>query len=149
MSGTGNVTGASMAAKLLGSDMRSHVAGSMTPVNNQCRHSGSLRARDGGDPPDAEADRSDPVRQHALVQSVRAHWRVLLPKLALISPTVAGSLETTGSADGPLQSLTADVQVRPRLRCVERRLASIEANLTGRVDCPPAPSAVVQASGNL
>jgi translocation and assembly module TamB len=147
VSGTGNVTGASMAAKLLGSDMRLHVAGSMTPVNINV-DTLDLSGRAMSVTADAEADRSGPGAATRLVQSVRAHWRVLLPKLALISPTVGGSLETTGSADGPLQSLTANVQVRSTVAVRGAPPGSIEATLQAR-GLPSAPSAVVQASGTF
>ena len=77
VSGTGDVTGASMAAKLLGSDMRLHVAGSMTPVNINV-DTLDLSGRALSVTADAEADRSGPGASTRFVQSVRAHWRVLV-----------------------------------------------------------------------
>ncbi len=147
VSGTGDVTGASVAAKLLGSDMRLHVAGSMTPVNINV-DTLDLSGRALSVTADAEADRSGPGASTRFVQSVRAHWRVLLPKLALIAPSVAGSLETTGSADGPLQSLTANVQVRSTVVVRGAPPGTIEATLQAR-GLPSAPSAVVPGKWHL
>ncbi|MGH8201287.1 MAG: translocation/assembly module TamB domain-containing protein [Steroidobacteraceae bacterium] len=147
VSGTGNVTGASVAAKLLGSDMRLHVAGSMTPVNISV-DTLDLSGRGLSVTADAEGDRSGPGASTRLVQAVRAHWRVLLPKLALIAPSVAGSLETTGSADGPLQSLTANVQVRSTVVVHGAPPGTVRATLQAR-GLPSAPSAVFQANGTF
>jgi translocation and assembly module TamB len=147
VSGTGDLTGASLAAKLLGSGTRLHVAGSMTPVTvnvDTLELSGralSIKA-------DAEADRSGPGASTRFVQSVRAHWQVSLPKLALIYPTVGGSLETTGSVDGPLQSLTTDVQVRSTVAVHGAPPGTIAATLQAR-GLPAAPSGVFQASGTF
>jgi translocation and assembly module TamB len=94
------------------------------------------------------ADRSGPGSSTQFVQSVRAHWRVSLPKLALIWPTVAGSLETTGTADGPLQSLTADVQARSTIAMHGTPPGKVAATLQAR-GLPSAPSAALQASGQL
>ncbi|MDE2052669.1 MAG: hypothetical protein KGJ72_16800, partial [Gammaproteobacteria bacterium] len=96
----------------------------------------------------ASAERSGPGASSRLVQSVRAHWRVSLPKLALIWPSVAGSLDTTGVAHGPLQSLTADVQARSTVSVRGAPPGTVEATLQAR-GLPSAPSAAVQASGTL
>jgi translocation and assembly module TamB len=147
VSGTGDLTGASPAAKLLGSDMRLHVAGSMTPVAFNV-DTLDLSGRGLSVTADAEADRSGPGASTRFVESVRAHWRVTLPKLALIYPTVGGTLETTGSADGPLQSLTANAHVQTTLAVHGTPPGTIEATLQAR-GLPSAPSAAFQASGTF
>jgi translocation and assembly module TamB len=147
VSGTGDLTGASLAAKLLGSDMRLHLAGSMTPVAVNV-DTLDLSGRALSVTADAVADRSGPGATTRFVESVRAHWRVALPKLALIYPTVGGSLETTGSADGPLQSLTTNAQVRSTVAVRGAPPGSIEATLQAR-GLPSAPSAALQASGTF
>ena len=147
VSGTGNLTGASLAAKLLGSDMRLHVAGSMTPVAVNV-DTLDVSGRGLSVKADAEADRSGPGASTRFVESVRAHWQVSLPQLALIYPTVAGSLETTGSADGPLQSLTTNAQVRSTLAVRGAPPGTIEATLQAR-GLPSTPSAAFQASGTF
>ena len=147
VTGTGDLTGASLAAKLLGSDMRLHVAGSMTPVTaniDTLDLSGSALSVVA----DAEADRSGPGASTRFVQSVRAHWRVSLPKLALIAPTIGGSLEATGSADGPLQSVTANAQVRSTIAVRGAPPGTVQVVLQAR-GLPSAPSAALQASGTF
>ncbi len=147
VTGTGDLTGASLAAKLLGNDMRLHVAGSMTPVTvnvDSLDLSGSALSVVA----DAEADRSGPGASTRFVQSLRAHWRVSLPKLALIAPTVAGSLETTGSVEGPLQSLTANAQVRSTVAVRGAPPGTVQVILQAR-GLPSAPSAALQASGTF
>ena len=147
VSGTGNVVGASLAAKLLGNDVRLHVAGSMTPVNINV-DTLDLSGRALSVTADAEADRSGPGASTRLVQAVRAHWRVLLPKLALIAPSVAGSLETTGFAEGPLESLTANVQVHSTVVVHGAPPGTIRATLQAH-GLPSAPSAAFQANGSF
>jgi len=147
VTGTGDLRGASLAAKLLGSDTRLHVAGSMTPVNIDV-DTLDLTGRGLSVSGDAEADRSGPGATTRLVQSVRAHWHVILPKLALISPTVRGSLETTGSVDGPLQSLTANEQVRSTVTVRGAPPGTINATLQAR-GLPSAPDAALQANGSF
>ena len=147
VSGTGDLTGASLAAKLLGSGMRLHVAGSMTPVAVDV-DTLDVSGRGLSVKADAEADRSGPGASTRFVESVRAHWQVSLPKLALVYPTVAGSLETTGSADGPLQSLTTNAQVRSTVAVRGAPPGTIEATLQAR-GLPATPSAVFQASGTF
>jgi translocation and assembly module TamB len=147
VSAAGDLTGASLAAKLLGNDMRLHVAGSMTPVNiylDTLDLSGRALSVTG----DAQADRAGPGASTRFVQSVRAHWRVLLPKLAVIDPSAAGSLESTGSVDGPLQSLTANAQVRTSIEVRGAAPGTIEATLQAR-GLPSAPRATFQARGTF
>jgi translocation and assembly module TamB len=147
VSGTGDLRGASMAAKLLGNGVHLHVAGSMTPVSVNV-DTLDLSGRALSVSADAEADRSGPGATTRLVQSVRAHWHISLPKLALISPSFAGSLETTGYADGPLQSLTANEQVRSTLAVRGAPPGKVEATLEAH-GLPSAPKAVLQANGEF
>ncbi|MGH8295060.1 MAG: translocation/assembly module TamB domain-containing protein [Steroidobacteraceae bacterium] len=147
VTGTGDLAGASMAAKLLGPDMRLHVAGTLTPATvniDTLRLTGRALAVSGY----GTAERSGPGASTRLVESVRAHWQVSLPKLALIWPSVAGSLETTGTADGPVQSLTANVQVQSKIAVRGSAPGTVEATLLAR-GLPSAPSATMQASGSF
>jgi translocation and assembly module TamB len=147
VSGTGDLTGASLAAKLLGSAMQLHLAGSMTPATVNV-DTLNLTGRALSVVADAEAERSGPGASTRFVQSVRAHWRISLPKLALISPSVGGSLETTGSADGPLQSLTANAQVRTTVALRGAPPGTVEATLQAR-GLPATPNAAFQANGTF
>ena len=145
--GAGDLTGASLAAKLLGSDMRLHVAGSMNPVTVNV-DTLDLSGRALSVTADAEADRAGPGASTRFVQSVRAHWQLSLPKLALIYPSVEGSLQASGSADGPLQSLTTNAQVRSTVALHGAPPGTIAATLQAR-GLPSAPSAAFQASGTF
>ena len=142
--GTGDLAGASMAARLLGTGMRLHVAGAMTPaaVNiDTLKVSGRALSVSGH----GIAERGAPGAPSA-VRSLRAHWQVSLPKLALIWPSVAGSLETTGRAEGPLHALAAHVRVRSRIAMHGSPPGTIDATLEAR-GLPSAPSASLQATG--
>lgn len=147
VSGTGDLAGSSVAARLLGAGARLHVAGSMTPAMIHV-DSLDLTGRALSVAADGSAERSGPGARTRLVQSVRAHWRVALPKLELIWPSVGGSLETSGTADGPLQSLTADVQARSTVAVQGSPPGTVEASLQAR-GLPSAPSAAIQASGKF
>lgn len=147
VSGTGDLVGPGMAAKLLGADARLHVAGSMTPatidVDTLDLTGRALSVSAGG-----SADRAGPGASTRLIQSVRASWRISLPKLALIWPSVAGSLESTGNADGPLQSLTAEVQTRSTIKMRGEPPGTVEATLEAR-GLPSAPRAALEANGEF
>ena len=142
--GTGDLAGAGMAAKLLGTGMRLHVAGVMTPATvniDTLKVSGRALSVTGH----ATAERTAPGASSA-VRSIRAHWQVSLPKLALIWPSVAGSLEATGTAQGPLHALAADVRVRSRIAMHGSPPGTIDATLEAR-GLPSAPDASIQAKG--
>jgi len=147
VSGNGDLAGSSVAAKLLGADTKLHLAGTMTTamVNlDTLELSGKgLTASAWG-----SAERSGPGASTPGVQSLRVHWRVSLPKLALISPSVAGSLDTSGTADGPMRSLTADVEARSKLAIPGAPPGTVQATLRAR-NLPSAPSAEVHANGML
>ncbi|HEX3843787.1 MAG TPA: translocation/assembly module TamB domain-containing protein [Steroidobacteraceae bacterium] len=147
VSGTGDLAGSSVASKLLGAGARLHVAGTMTTATvsiDTLELSGRALSVSAW----ATAERSGPGAATRGVQSVRAHWQISLPKLALLWPTVAGSLETTGTAEGPLQSLSADVQARSELAMRGEPRGEVEASLQAR-GLPSAPRAQVQANGEF
>lgn len=148
VNGTGDLSGASTAARLLGGDTRLHLSGEMTPATIDVDALGltgrALTVKAYG-----TAERSGPgAPSGSLVQSVRAHWQVALPQLASIWPKVAGGLDLTGSADGPLESLAASVQARSRIAIAGAPPGTIEASLRAR-GLPSAASATVQASGTF
>ena len=147
VSGTGDLAGTSIASKLLGDGARLHVAGTMNTATVNV-DTLELSGRGLWVSAWATADRSGPGATTRGVESLRAHWRVSLPKLALISPSVAGSLETSGTADGPLRSLAANVEARTQLAMKGSPPGKIEATLQAR-GLPSAPQAKVQANGTL
>ncbi len=147
VTGTGDLAGSSLAAKLLGDEARLHVSGSMTPATvniDTLDVSGKALSVSAF----GTAERSGPGASSRLVQSVRAHWQVSLPKLALIFPSAVGSLETSGTAEGPLQSLTADVTAKSTIAVRGSPPGTVEATLQAK-GLPSAPSAQVQASGTF
>ncbi|HEY2037478.1 MAG TPA: translocation/assembly module TamB domain-containing protein, partial [Steroidobacteraceae bacterium] len=147
VSGSGNLGGACVASKLLGADARLHVAGTMTTATvdvDTLELSGRALSVSAW----ATAERAGPGATTRGVQSLRAHWKISLPKLALIWPTVAGSFETTGTADGPLQSLTANVQASSQLAMQGEPAGKVEASLQAR-GLPSAPRAEVLANGEF
>ena len=147
VSGTGDLAGSSVASKLLGAGARLHVAGTMTTATVDV-DTLELTGRALSVSAWATADRSGPGATTRGIESVRAHWRVSLPKLALISPSMAGSLDTSGTADGPVQSLSANVEARAQLAMKGSPPGTVEATLQAR-GLPSAPSVRVQANGTL
>ena len=147
VSGDGDLAGSSVAAKLLGAETKLHLAGTMTTamvdVDTLELSGKGLNASAWG-----SAERSGPGASTPGVQSLRVHWRVSLPKLTLISPSVAGSLDTSGTADGPIRSLTAEVEARSKLAIPGAPPGTVEATLLAR-NLPAAPSAEVHANGML
>ena len=147
VSGTGNLAGSSVAAKLLGADARLHLAGTMTTATvdvDTLELSGRALSVSAW----AAAERSGPGASTPGVQSVRAHWRISLPKLALVYPSARGSLETTGTVNGPLQSLSADVQAKTELAMPGAPPGTVQASLEAR-GLPSAPKAMVEANGEF
>ena len=147
VSGTGNLTGSSVASKLLGADARLHLVGTMTTATVDV-DTMDLSGRALSVSAWAAAERSGPGASTPGVQSVRAHWRVSLPKLALIYPSARGSLETTGTVNGPLQSLSADVQAKTELAMPGAPPGTVEASLEAR-GLPSAPKAMIEANGEF
>jgi translocation and assembly module TamB len=147
VSGTGDLAGSSVASKLLGAEARLHLVGSMTTAAvdvDTLELSGRALSVSAW----AAAERSGPGASTPGIQSVRAHWRVSLPRLAMIWPSVGGSLETTGTANGPLQSLSADLQAKSQLIMQGAPAGTVEASLEAH-GLPSAPNAVVEANGTF
>jgi translocation and assembly module TamB len=147
VSGTGNLAGSSVAAKLLGADARLHLVGTMTTARVDV-DTLELSGRAVSVSAWAAAERSGPGASTPGIQAVRAHWRISLPKLALIWPSVKGSLETTGTANGPLRSLSADVQAKSQVVMQGAPPGTVTASLQAR-GLPSAPNAVVAATGEF
>lgn len=147
VSGEGDLHGSSLAAKLLGTATRLHVAGSMTPAAVDI-DTLDLSGRALSVSAHGRAERAASGAATGLVESVHARWQISLPKLALIDPSMAGSLETSGTADGPLQSLTADVKARTTVAVRGSRSGTVVASLQAH-GLPSKPSAALQANGNF
>ena len=65
-------------------------------------------------PQDGSAERGTTSAAPAL-QSLRARYEVNLTNLAVLSPTLAGTLKVNGNLDGPINSLAAQLQMTSTL----------------------------------
>lgn len=157
ISGTGSLTGASSAAKLLGSHARLRLAAtlngtmmdlqqleisgqalSVTASGSAQRVPGAQRVPAGASGPGSGLG----------IRTVNARWRISLPQLALVFPTLSGSLATSGTAEGPLQSLAANVQARSTLSLRGGPSGRVQATLQAQ-GLPSSPTGTVQASGSF
>jgi len=147
LNGMGSLTGASPAAQLLGPRARLHLAATMngpTLELQQLTVAGkALTVAASG-----SAQRASANAQGPSIRALRAQWHVSLPKLGLISPVVAGSLETTGTAEGSLKSLAADISARSTLSVRGGPPGTFEATLQAQ-GLPSAPSGTVHAHGTF
>jgi translocation and assembly module TamB len=147
MSGTGSVAGTSSAAQLLGAHTRVRLAvtlnGSTLNVQRLELNGRALSVTAAG-----SAERASAGSSAVAIRSLHAQWRVDLPNLALISPTLVGSLETSGTAEGSPQSLTANVQAHSTLAVHGGPAGLFDVSLQAR-SLPSAPSGTVHASGRF
>lgn len=148
VSGHGNLRGASPAAQLLGRSAQLHVSATLqgSSLNLQqlalSGHALSVSAA-------GSVQRGAPGAQGAArIRALNAHWQVSLPDLALLSPTLSGSLQMTGMAEGTPQSLAANLQLRSSLSLRGGPAGRFVATLQAR-GLPSAPSASVRATGRL
>lgn len=158
VSGTGDLSGASLPAQLLGANMRLHLAAALTnsvvqvqtlEVNGRALSvsaSGTAdRAAPGATQP---AGTSKTASSLSAIRAVHLRWKIALADLSVFSRSAKGSLETSGTAEGPLQSIAADVRVRSRLSMSGSPPGTVEATLQAR-GLPSAPSGRVRADGTL
>jgi translocation and assembly module TamB len=155
VNGTGDLTGASLAAGLLGASTRLHLAGALTTRTVDIQ-SLELNGRALSMSASGTADRtssgaassSSANASSSAVGAVRAAWRVSLPDLSVVSRSVTGSLQVTGTANGTLQSLAADVQARSTVAIQGSPPGTVDATLKAR-GLPSTPSAALLASGTF
>jgi translocation and assembly module TamB len=147
VNGTGNVVGSSAAARLLGANTRLHLEATLTAAKADIGRL-TLAGRALSASAAGSAERTPAGATGSAVQALHARWQVSLPNLGLISPTLAGSLETSGTASGSLQSLAADLRARSTLSIHGSAPGTVEATLQAR-GLPAAPRVVVQANGSF
>lgn len=151
LNGMGSLAGASPAAQLLGPHARLHLAATMNGPTldlQQLNVSGkALTVAASGSAQRAAGTASGSARAPA-IRALRAQWRVSLPRLGFISPAVAGSLETSGTAEGSLDSLTADISARSTLSMRGGPPGTFEASVQAK-GLPSAPSGTVHAHGTF
>ena len=137
----------SVVAQLLGANARLNLEATLTATKADIGRL-TLTGRALSVSAAGSAERTPARGNGSAVRALRARWQVNLPNLALISPSMAGSLETAVPVSGPLQSLTADVRARSRLSIHGSPPGTVEATLQAR-GLPAAPRAVVQAYGTF
>lgn len=146
VSGTGDLGGSSAGAELLGANARLHLAASATrqavdvETLTLTGHALSISAS-------GRAQLSAQGGASA-VRALRARWQVSLPNLSVVSSSVAGTLDTSGTAEGSLQSLTTDMKARARITAHGSPPGEIDAVVRAR-GLPSAPSGTVRANGTF
>jgi len=153
VNGTGVLGGASIAAGLLGANAQLHLRSVLTNRAADIQRFDlkgralSLSASGAAElaPAGASGERAG---GSGAIRAVHARWQLSLSDLSVLSASVGGSIETNGTADGPLQSLTADVRARSRLVIQGAPAGMIEATVRAR-GLTSAPSTTLQASGTF
>ncbi len=145
--GTGRLRGASVAARLLGAKTRLRIDASVTPTKVEVKRM-TLSGRAISVSAQGGAERAPPGAPAGAIRSLHAHWRASLPDLTRVSPSAAGSLELSGTANGPLRALALEVRARSRLSLHGSPPGALEATLRAH-GLPSAPSAVVRAAGTF
>ena len=84
----------------------------------------------------------------AAAQSLRARYEVDLANLAVLSPTLAGTLKLKGEIGGPIRSLTTQLQLTSSLSVRGSPRETIEASIRAR-GLPARVSATLQAQGRF
>ncbi|MGH8259101.1 MAG: hypothetical protein ACREUG_05375, partial [Steroidobacteraceae bacterium] len=147
VSGTGNLAGSSLPARLLGAATRLHLVATLNGQTigvDTLELSGRALALSAS----GSAERRAPRASSGPVQALHARWQVSLPDLALISPAVAGSITATGTASGPWGTLAANVKARSKLSVRGSPSGTIEATVHAH-GLPSAPSGQIEATGTL
>jgi translocation and assembly module TamB len=82
------------------------------------------------------------------LESLRARYEVSVANLAVLSPTLGGTLKLTGEASGPITSFTSQSQLTSNLSIHNAPPGLIEASIKAR-GLPSRASAALQAQGQL
>jgi translocation and assembly module TamB len=147
VNGRGDLAGPSPAARLLGTNARLRLAAALTKSRAELEKL-ELSGQALSVSATGSAERAAAGASGGAVRALRARWRISVPNLALISPAVAGDLETSGTASGPLRALAADVRARSRLSMHGSQPGTLEASFKVR-GLPSHPQGTVSASGNF
>jgi translocation and assembly module TamB len=136
--------GASLLAKLLGGVSHLQLAAAMTEHSVNVEHL-VLNARTLSLSVDGAAERGTTSEASAL-QSLRAHYAVNVTNLAVLAPTLAGTLKANGTLDGPINSMAAQLQMTSDLSVHGSPRSTFQASIKAR-GLPARASATVQAQG--
>jgi translocation and assembly module TamB len=82
------------------------------------------------------------------VQSLRGRYEASVANLAVLSPTLDGTLKLNGQVEGPIASLASQTQLTSSLSIRHAPRETIDANIKAR-GLPSHPSATLQAGGRL
>ena len=145
--GTGRVRGTSLLARLLGARTRLRLEASLTPTQADITHL-ALLGRALSISATGSAERNPPGAAAGPLRSLRARWRVALPDLTRVSPVSAGSLEFSGSVQGPLRALALQARVRTRLSVRGSPPGTLQARVQAR-GLPSAARALIRATGTF
>ncbi|MGH8217172.1 MAG: translocation/assembly module TamB domain-containing protein [Steroidobacteraceae bacterium] len=152
LTGTGRFRGSSLAARLLGANLRLQLAAALTSEAVQIQslqvNGRALSVSASGTAERTHAGASSSAGAAGLIRTVHVRWQGMLADLSMLSRSLKGSLETRGNADGPLQSIGADVEVSSRLSVSGSPPGAVQAQLQAR-GLPSDPSGVVRASGTF
>jgi translocation and assembly module TamB len=152
VSGTGSLAGSGPAAQLLGTDTRLQLAAALTDAAAQIQslkvNGRALSLSASGSAERTPAGSSTAAGASSAIRAVHVRWQIALADLSAVSSSMKGSLDTSGTADGPLQSIAADVQVRSRLSVSGSPAGTVEATLQAR-GLPSAASGALRANGSL
>lgn len=146
VSGTGALVGSGVPARLLGAHATLRLVGVVKRTTAEIEHL-ELSGRALSLTATGSAERSAPGAPRP-IGVLQARWRIALPDLALISPSVAGSLEIRGTTQGTLKSLAARLRVRSRLSLRGAPPGAIAATVQAR-GLPTAPRVTVRAQGDF
>jgi len=152
VSGTGSLQGASIAAQLLGAKTRLHLAAALTDSALQIQtlqvNGRALSVSASGTADRAQPGSSIAAGASSAIRAVHVRWQIALADLSVLYPSLKGSLDTSGTANGPLRSIAADVRLRTRVSVSGSPPGTIEASLQAR-GLPSAPNGVVRANGSF
>lgn len=147
VAGTGGLSGAGIAARLLGSGPQLRLEASMTSTTADIERltlsAGAMSVSATG-----SAERNPRGAGAGALRALRARWRISLSDLTRVSPTAAGSLEITGTADGPPRALALEVTARSKVSLRGSPPGTLEATLQAH-GLPTAPTAVLRATGTF
>jgi translocation and assembly module TamB len=81
-------------------------------------------------------------------RSIKARWELALSDLAAVSPVLAGTLQGSGSVDGPMTALAAAASLTATVSVRGSQSGTVSAEVRAR-GLPSAPSGTLIAQGSL
>ena len=138
--------GEPLLAKLLGGVSHLELAAAMTERNVNVEHL-VLNARALSLSVDGAAERGTTSAAPA-VQSLRARYAVNVPNVAALEPTLAGTLKVNGTLDGPINSMSTQMQMTSDLSVRGSPRETVQASIKAR-GLLARLNATVQARGQI